>query len=119
MFGIQERFFAAWVENGGGSQNIDVVIEPSVKLRQHSVYCCKEHVNFLIFRVSRGQRVAELLCPIDDDTKNVSSLESAEIVREGPSCRTVIPVSTLRLSASSSISDHDVSVQVEVHNGDK
>ena len=65
--------------------------------------------------------IAELLCPIDDDTitKNESSLESAEIVREGLSCRTVIPVSTLSLSASSSISDHDVSVQVEVHNGDK
>ena len=42
MFGIQERFFTAWAENGGGSQNINVVIEPSVKLRQHSVYCCKD-----------------------------------------------------------------------------
>jgi len=75
--------------------------------------------NTSIFRVSRGQRVAELLCPIDDDTKNVFSLELAEIVREGLSCQTVIPVSTPSLSASSTISDHDVSVQVEVHNGDK
>jgi len=52
-------------------------------------------------------------CPTDDDTKNASSLELPEIVREDLSCRTVIPVSTLSLSASSSrpIPDHDVSVR--------
>jgi len=49
MYGIQERVFTAWVENGGGSQNINVVVEPSVKLRQHSVFCCKEHVNLQSF----------------------------------------------------------------------
>jgi len=68
MFGIQERFFTARVENGGSSQNIKVVIEPSVKLKQHSVYCCKENVNFQGFAWATCSRT---ICPIDDDKECV------------------------------------------------
>jgi len=68
------------------------VLSLNRRLNSDSILCIVAK-NTSIFRVSRGQRVAELLCPIDDDTKNVSSLELAEIVRGGLSCRTVIPVS--------------------------
>jgi len=67
------------------------VLSLNRRLNSDSILCIVAK-NTSIFRVSRGQRVAELLCPIDD-TKNVSSLELAEIVRGGLSCRTVIPVS--------------------------
>ena len=71
MFGIQERFFTARVENGGSSQNIKVVIDRRSNSNSILSIVAKKTS---IFRVSRGQRVAELFARLMM-TKNVSSLE--------------------------------------------
>ena len=43
---VKNCFLTTWIENGSGSQYIDIVSELSAKLSQHPIYCCKENVNF-------------------------------------------------------------------------